>query len=70
MAAAVKESRGSVITVSDEEIKTANEMLGRMGIYVEDTSATVVAAAKKYFKNGYNNMRKVVIPLTGSGLKK
>jgi threonine synthase len=30
----------------------------------------VVAAAKKYFKNGFNNMRKVVIPLTGSGLKK
>jgi len=69
MVAAVRESRGSVMTVSEEEIKAANEMLGKMGIYVEDTSATVVAAAKKYFKNGYNNMRKVVIPLSGTGLK-
>ena len=70
MAAAVRESRGSVMTVSEDEIRAANEMLGKMGIYVEDTSATVVAAAKKYFKNNINNMRKVIIPLTGTGLKK
>jgi threonine synthase len=70
MAAAIRESRGNVMTVSEDEIMAANEMLGKMGIFVEDTSATVVAAAKKYFKNGFNNMRKVVIPLTGSGLKK
>ena len=70
MAAAVRESKGTVITVSEDEIRAANEMLGKMGIYVEDTSATVVAAAKKHFKNGINNMRKVVVPLTGSGLKK
>jgi threonine synthase len=69
MVSAVRESRGNVMTVSEEEIKAANEMLGKMGIYVEDTSATVVAAARKYFKNGYNNMRKVVIPLSGTGLK-
>ena len=70
MIAAVKESGGNVMTVSDDEIRAANEMLGKMGIYVEDTSAVVVAAARRYFKNGINNMRKVVLPLTGSGLKK
>jgi threonine synthase len=69
MTTAVRESGGSVMTVSDDEIKAANETLGRMGIYVEDTSAVVVAAARRYFKNGINNMRKVVLPLTGSGLK-
>jgi threonine synthase len=69
MAAAVRESGGCVMTVSEEEIRAANETLGRMGIYVEDTSAVAVAAARRYFKNGINNMRKVVVPLTGSGLK-
>ncbi len=70
MVAAVKESGGDVVTVSDDEIKAANETLGRGGIYVEDTSAAAVAGVKKYFKNGFNKMRKVVVPLTGSGLKK
>lgn len=70
MAAAVKESGGSVVTVSDDEIRAANEVLGKMGVYVEDTSATVAAAVKKYYRKGFNNMRKVVVPLTGSGLKR
>ncbi|HTY90699.1 MAG TPA: threonine synthase [Methanocella sp.] len=69
MAAAVRESGGSVMTISDDEIRAAGEMLGHMGIYVEDTSAVVVAAARRHFKSGINNMRKVVLPLTGSGLK-
>lgn len=69
MVSAIRESGGSVITISDDEIRAADEMLGHMGIYVEETSAVVVAAARRYFKNGINNMRKVVLPLTGSGLK-
>lgn len=69
MAYAVRESGGSVMTVSDDEIRAANDVLRHMGIYVEDTSAVVVAGARRYFKNGINNMRKVVLPLTGSGLK-
>ena len=70
MANAIRESGGSVMTVSDDEIKAAGQVLGHMGIYVEDTSAVVVAAARRYFKSGINNMRKVVLPLTGSGLKR
>ncbi|BAI61051.1 putative threonine synthase [Methanocella paludicola SANAE] len=69
MASAIRESGGSVMTVSDDEIRAANETLRHMGIYVEDTSAVVVAGARRHFKNGINNMRKVVLPLTGSGLK-
>jgi threonine synthase len=69
MANAIRESGGSVMTVSDDEIRAANDMLRHMGIYVEDTSAVVVAGARRHFKNGINNMRKVVLPLTGSGLK-
>ena len=69
MVAAVRESGGSVMTVTDDEIKAARHVLGHMGIYVEDTSAVVAAASRRYFKSGINNMRKVVIPLTGTGLK-
>lgn len=69
MAAAIRESGGSAITVSDEEMRSAGAMLGKMGIYVEDTSAAVVAAAGRYFKGGIDHRQRVVLPLTSSGLK-
>lgn len=68
--AAVKESGGDIITVADDEVKAAQAMLGRMGIYVEVTSGAAVAGALTYFKDIYTSDMKIVVPLTGSGLKK
>jgi len=67
----VKESGGDIITVSDEEVKNAWNILCLMGFYVEYTSATAVAAVKKYFKDCLErNELKILVPLTGIGLKK
>ncbi|MPM91651.1 Threonine synthase [bioreactor metagenome] len=67
---AVRESGGDIVTVTDDEVKTAQAMLGKRGTYVEVTSGAALAGALKYFKDGYNSEMKIVVPLTGSGLKK
>lgn len=66
----IKESKGDIITVSDEEVKEAKETLSHMGIYVEYTSAATLAGVKRYFKGNINKNFKIVVPLTGTGLKK
>jgi threonine synthase len=70
MIKAVKDSKGDVIAVNDEEIITAQEMLGEMGFYVEVTSGVAVAGMLQYFDEGYDNKLNIVVPLTGMGLKK
>jgi threonine synthase len=45
-------------------------MLGAMGIYIEVTSGAAVAGMLQYLKTGYDNGLKIVVPLTGMGLKK
>lgn len=67
---AVNESGGDIITVSDDEVKAAQAMLGNMGIYVEVTSGAALAGALSYFKDAQTEDINVVVPLTGSGLKK
>jgi len=69
MVEAVRESGGDFITVEDEEVLFAKDELAKMGIYCEPTSGVAVAAAKKYFGNDAHGA-KIVVPLTGSGLKK
>lgn len=66
----IKESGGTVITVDDESVNTANERLSLMGIYCEPTSASILAGALKYFNKDNAAGLKIVLPLTGSGLKK
>lgn len=67
---AIKESRGTVIAVREEEIKRALFELGRMGVFVEPTSATVWAAWKSLKEQGnWSQGGKTVLELTGSGLK-
>ncbi|MFC1725594.1 pyridoxal-phosphate dependent enzyme [candidate division KSB1 bacterium] len=60
------ETGGDVFTVSENEIKDALSELYKSGLFVEPTSAAAPAALKKY-----NSIvdEKIVIPLTGSGLK-
>lgn len=66
----IKNSGGDVITVEDTEILKAKKYLGQKGIYVEMTSAAALAGAEKFFKDGKPYNYRVVLPLTGSGLKR
>ncbi len=70
MIAAVKESDGDFIAVDDESVIQAQEMLGAMGIYVEPTSGAAVAGMLQFFPAEYDKKLNIVVPLTGSGLKK
>ena len=70
MLRAIKASNGDVITVEDKDILAAKKQLGQKGVYVEMTSAAALAGALKYFKNGKPYNYHVVLPMTGSGLKR
>lgn len=65
---AVKQSRGTFITVNEAEIRQSFRELGLMGIYVEPTAAATIAGLKKYLKTAEENAV-VVSTLSGSGLK-
>ena len=68
---AIKESRGTAETVTDEEILEAQMMLARIeGIFVEPASASSIAGLKKLIRNGViNKNERVVCITTGHGLK-
>jgi len=66
---AVRASGGEFITVSDDSVRKAHEHMGAMGFYIELTSSTVIAGLE-YFKGMDTAGAKIVLPLTGSGLKK
>ncbi len=70
MLQAIKASSGDVITVQDKDILKAQKELAHHGVYVELTSAAALAGAEQYFEHGKPDNYKVVIPLTGSGLKR
>lgn len=70
MLQAIKDSGGDVITVQDKDILKAQKELSHHGIYVEMTSAAALAGAEQYFEHGKPDNYKVVIPLTGNGLKR
>ncbi len=69
-ASIIRETRGRVVLVSDEDIVSAlHELLG-MGLIVEPTSAAAYAALAKVADELKSvGIEDVVIPLTGSGLK-
>jgi threonine synthase len=62
----LRRTGGDVFTVSDGEIASSLKELYAMGIIAEPTSATVHAA---YVKNRRELPGKVLLPLTGSGMK-
>ncbi|NPA99967.1 MAG: threonine synthase [Crenarchaeota archaeon] len=67
---AVKESNGTFITVSDEEILQAQKMLGREGIGVEPASAASLAGYLKLLEEKYIGRDDTcVLIATGHGLK-
>jgi len=67
---AIKRTNGHCIIVEDEEIEESLVELTELGFIVEPTSATTYAALKQYLKAGVIEPgSKVLLPLTGSGLK-
>lgn len=67
---AVKDSDGTVLTVTDVEISEALRGLGKRGIYVEPMAAAAVSALVKLGRIGkISSNNAVVVPLTGSGFK-
>jgi threonine synthase len=67
---AVRETGGSVITVSEQEIADAKAMIGRDGIGCEPASATTVAGIRKLVADGLiTENQTVVAVLTGHLLK-
>jgi threonine synthase len=69
--AAVRESRGSAVAVTDRETLEALYLIGsKAGIFAEPAAATSVAAAIKLRKSGVIGKDDVVVcNLTGHGLK-
>ena len=67
---AVRESGGDAVVVEDHEILEAFKELARMGLFVEPTSATALAALWKALDQELVDRGETVyIPLTGIGLK-
>jgi threonine synthase len=68
---AAGESRGNIISVSDEEILSAQKMLASVGVWVEPASAASLAGLRKQVeeKKIILTGKKVVLVCTGHGLK-
>jgi threonine synthase len=67
--AAIRDTEGAVLAVTDEETKVARRHLARHGFYVEDTSA-VAAAALSHLSDAQTPVgESLVVLLTGHGLK-
>jgi threonine synthase len=69
--AALRESKGAAVALSDEEILQAQSLTARLaGVFAEPAAATSVAAAKKLRDCGIIHDDEVVVcNLTGHGLK-
>lgn len=66
--AAVRETGGAVLAVSDDETLRSRDELARRGLYVEPTSAVAIAALLQ-LRGLIGPEATTVVPLTGSGLK-
>lgn len=68
--AALRRSGGGVVAVPEDEIAPALRGLGRLGLYVEPTSATAAAACSRLLRDGaIGRGETTVVVLTGHGLK-
>ena len=68
---AASESKGSIISVTDEEILSAQKMLASAGVWVEPASAAGLAGLHKQVEDKKIDLagKKVVLVCTGHGLK-
>jgi threonine synthase len=66
----LRRSRGGVVAVSEDEIAPALIRLGRLGLYVEPTSATVGAALSRLLDDGTTRAGETTVAvITGHGMK-
>jgi len=65
---AIRLTGGMCIAVADPAILVAQRLLAHQGLFVEPTSATAVAALPTVLELAGAD-EKIVVPLTGSGLK-
>jgi threonine synthase len=65
---AIRETDGTCLIVRDEATLRAQRRLAHQGLFVEPTSATVVAALDQLLPQ-IDPDETLVAPLTGSGLK-
>lgn len=66
--AAVKQSKGNFIAVSEREIKESLKETCRKGYYIEPTAAATIAGIKKYLPKS-NSTEVIISVFTGHGLK-
>jgi len=68
---AIRESKGTAISVSDREIIDAVNLLAKLeGIFAEPASATTIAGLKKLVEEGeIDSSERVICVITGMGLK-
>jgi len=64
----IRDTGGSVATVSDKEILRARDEMAHQGLFIEPSSAAAIAGLSK-LKDQIKPRDLVVVPLTGSGLK-
>ncbi len=71
MERAVAETGGECVLVEDDEVLQEQKRLAKEGFLVEPTAAAASAAAAKAMREGgVKAEERIVVPLTGSGLKK
>ena len=63
----IRETRGKILSVTEEEIVAALQEMGQKGYFIEPTSAATIAGLKKYGKHTKKEV--IVTTLTGTGLK-
>ena len=66
--AAIRDTGGTIVTVTDDEIRAAHAELARDGLYVEPTAA-VCWAAVRAGRAGPEPGQRAAVPLCGNGLK-
>lgn len=70
MVSAIRDSKGDVLVVTDDELLQSWKSLLRRGIIVEPSSAIALSGYIKLLNSNYlSKDEDVVIILTGSGLK-
>jgi len=67
---AINQTSGAITSVSDTETKKGIKILAKQGLFVEPTSAVVIPAVDKFYRqNIINPEQTTILILTGSGLK-
>lgn len=64
---AIRKTGGTIISVSEDELKEAWKYCGQHGYYIEPTSAATIAGMKQYMEG--HPHEKIVSLFSGSGLK-